>query len=60
MVGGGLAPFEKNIKRGKLLIYVNEVSRIIRTVVRSPAEFPKETKGVLSKTVSPKRRVSSP
>ena len=39
--------------------YVNEVSKIIGTVVRNPTEFCKETKELLTKTVSHKRRVSN-
>ena len=50
--GGGLAPLKKTLREVKLLSYVNEVSRIIRTVVRNPTEFCKETKGPLTKTVS--------
>ena len=43
-----------------MLSYVNEVGKIIRTLVRNPTEFCKETKGSLTKTVSLKRRVSNP
>ena len=59
--GGGVAPpLKKTLREVKLLSSVNKLSRIIRTVVRNPTEFSKETKGPLSKTVSLKRRVSNP
>ena len=58
--GGGVAPFEENtLREVKWLSYVNEVSKIIGTVVRNPTEFCKETKELLTKTVSRKRRVSN-
>ena len=45
-----MPPLKKTLREVKLSSYVNEVSRIIRTVVRNPTEFFKETKGPLSKT----------
>ena len=47
--GGGAAPFQKPLREVKFLSYVNEAKRIIRTVVRNPTKFCKETKGPLQK-----------
>ena len=49
--GGGVAPpLKKTLREVKLLSYVNKVSRVIRTKIRNPTDFFKETKGPLSKT----------
>ena len=59
-MAGGFAPVWKTLREVKLLSYVNEVGKIIRTLVRNSTEFCKETKGPLTKTVSLKRIVSNP